>query len=136
MTRLLSILSRCSFISHHRSFSTTVRAARQHDPLRILFCGSDSFSIASLLSVVDVMRQDNKIVRSIDVLCRTDKRVGRGLKEVNQGTTTWTCPFANLALKHEQFLSSSLQQNSSFQFTKSIHSRNSNRLLFPLPSIS
>jgi methionyl-tRNA formyltransferase len=55
------------------------------DPLRILFCGSDDFSIASLnaLHGEHVNYPDN--IASIDVVCKPGKRVGRGLKTIREG---------------------------------------------------
>ncbi|PWY76225.1 methionyl-tRNA formyltransferase family protein [Aspergillus heteromorphus CBS 117.55] len=57
-------------------------ATKAYDPLRILFCGSDEFSIASLKALHEehVKRPDH--IASIDVVCRPGKRVGRGLKTV------------------------------------------------------
>ncbi|KAK8215115.1 Methionyl-tRNA formyltransferase [Zalaria obscura] len=55
-----------------------------HDPLRILFCGADEFSIYSLRALHDLhLRQPSKVA-SIDVVCKTDKRVGRGLKKTQE----------------------------------------------------
>ena len=52
------------------------------DPLRILFCGSDEFSCASLSALHKLHREDSDVVRSIDVVVRPPKPVGRGLKEL------------------------------------------------------
>lgn len=58
---------------------------KSYDPLRILFCGSDEFSIASLRALHAYhLKQPNQIA-SIDVVCRPGKRVGRGLKKVREG---------------------------------------------------
>ncbi|KAI9708041.1 MAG: Methionyl-tRNA formyltransferase [Bogoriella megaspora] len=65
-----------------RRFSS--RSGVVHDPLRILFCGSDAFSIASL----EALNRDRKhrpgSSSSIDVVCRPGKRVGRGLKAIRE----------------------------------------------------
>jgi methionyl-tRNA formyltransferase len=58
------------------------RAVTTHDPLRILFCGADEFSIYSLRALDNLSREREELVDSIDVVCRPDKRVGRGLKHV------------------------------------------------------
>lgn len=60
-------------------------ATKAYDPLRILFCGSDEFSIASLkaLHAEHLSRPDR--IASIDVVCRPGKRVGRGLKKIQEG---------------------------------------------------
>ena len=63
----------------------------QHDeqfrpPLHILFCGSDHFSATSLKALYQEHRHDPRTsVASIDVVCRRDKRVGRGLKTIREG---------------------------------------------------
>ncbi|PYI04928.1 methionyl-tRNA formyltransferase family protein [Aspergillus sclerotiicarbonarius CBS 121057] len=59
-------------------------ATKAYEPLRILFCGSDEFSIASLnaLHKEHVKRPDR--IASIDVVCRPDKKVGRGLKKIRE----------------------------------------------------
>ncbi|KIW18599.1 hypothetical protein PV08_02888 [Exophiala spinifera] len=53
------------------------------EPLRILFCGSDSFSAASLTALHAFSKTAQANIASIDVVTRTDKRSGRGLKLVN-----------------------------------------------------
>ena len=55
-------------------------------PLRILFCGSDDFSIASLRKLYKEHQQDEDLIASIDVVCRPGKPVGRGRKVVREGT--------------------------------------------------
>lgn len=81
------------------------------DPLRILFCGSDDFSIASLRALHDEHRKDRDFIASIDVICRSPKRVGRGLKQIRTGreihlntnqfneTYTLPVPIADVARK-------------------------------------
>ncbi len=54
------------------------------EPLRILFCGSDNFSIASLKAVHREQERGDSLIASIDVLCRPPKRVGRGLKQIRE----------------------------------------------------
>ncbi|KAF2223600.1 hypothetical protein BDZ85DRAFT_235857 [Elsinoe ampelina] len=48
-------------------------------PLKILFCGSDEFSIYSLFALCKL---PSSVVESIDVVCKTGARVGRGLKDI------------------------------------------------------
>ena len=55
------------------------------EPLRILFCGSDYFSIASLRKLYEEHQQDKALIASIDVVCRPAKAVGRGRKAVREG---------------------------------------------------
>ena len=52
------------------------------DPLRILFCGTDYFSTLSLKALHEYSKTSEGNVRSIDVVTRTDKRVGRGRKTI------------------------------------------------------
>ena len=64
----------------HRYIST-----KSSDPLRILFCGSEEFSIASLQALQNEHLEHPETIASIDVACRPGKRVGRGLKKVREG---------------------------------------------------
>lgn len=57
---------------------------KTRDPLRILFCGSDEFSIYSLRAL-NKLRERQDVIKSIDVVCRKDKSIGRGLKKIRQG---------------------------------------------------
>ncbi|EXJ81681.1 hypothetical protein A1O1_07746 [Capronia coronata CBS 617.96] len=50
------------------------------DPLRILFCGSDAFSTTSLRALHEYSQTPESNILSIDVVTKTDKRTGRGLK--------------------------------------------------------
>ncbi|KAE8350039.1 methionyl-tRNA formyltransferase family protein [Aspergillus coremiiformis] len=63
----------------HRFFAT-----RSYEPLRILFCGSDEFSIASLKALHKECLDRPDRISSIDVVCRPGKRVGRGLKKIRE----------------------------------------------------
>ncbi|KAJ5678686.1 hypothetical protein N7462_006930 [Penicillium macrosclerotiorum] len=62
-----------------RGYST-----KSYDPLRILFCGSDDFSIASLRALHAYHLKQPSRIASIDVVCRPGKRVGRGLKKIRE----------------------------------------------------
>lgn len=55
------------------------------EPLRILFCGSDAFSIASLRKLHERYQANKDLIASIDVVCRPGKAVGRGLKSIRHG---------------------------------------------------
>ncbi|GAB7342100.1 hypothetical protein MBLNU457_g0375t1 [Dothideomycetes sp. NU457] len=72
-------ISRCSwqYTPVRRASST-----RRHDPLRILFCGADEFSNYSLEALHKLKQAHPDIISSIDVLCKTDKASGRGLKTI------------------------------------------------------
>lgn len=61
------------------------------EPLRILFCGSDEFSCASLRALHKLQADKPKLIKSIDVLVRPGKPAGRGLKRIATG------PLFNLA---------------------------------------
>ncbi|KAL4961408.1 methionyl-tRNA formyltransferase [Aspergillus stella-maris] len=66
------------------SFGLRCLSTKPHDPLRILFCGSDDFSIASLQALhAEHVKQPDRLA-SIDVVCRPGKRVGRGLKQIRE----------------------------------------------------
>ncbi len=54
------------------------------DPLRILYCGSDAFSTVCLRALCEYSREPESGILSIDVVTRTDKRTGRGLKILKQ----------------------------------------------------
>ena len=64
-----------------RSFATNGNL----EPLRILFCGSDDFSISSLRKLHKEHLQDNGLIASVDVVCRPGKPVGRGRKIIREG---------------------------------------------------
>ncbi|KAI9889946.1 MAG: Methionyl-tRNA formyltransferase [Vezdaea aestivalis] len=70
--------------SFTRAFSQAAKAfgGKAHDPLRILFCGSDSFSTSSLEALNAIHSSKPSIVESVEVLCRPAKHVGRGLKRI------------------------------------------------------
>ncbi|CAN9137145.1 unnamed protein product [Alternaria alternata] len=68
----------------HCRYSSTTVPARTSEPLRILFCGSDNFSIASLRAVADAKRHVPKLIESIDVVHRPAKPTGRGLKKLRE----------------------------------------------------
>lgn len=55
------------------------------EPLRILFCGSDHFSCASLQALYDEHLRNPSLIASIDVLVRPGKKAGRGLKRIAVG---------------------------------------------------
>lgn len=69
-----------------RGFSATTRdleqQKKQSDPLRILFCGSDEFSTASLRALHEEKERNPDLIESIDVVVRPGKRVGRGYKQI------------------------------------------------------
>ena len=69
-------------LGHARQSST--KSHRQYDALRVLFCGADQFSIHSLRGLHGLQQERAGTIASIDVVCRPDKRVGRGLKQVQE----------------------------------------------------
>lgn len=64
-----------------RSYSTRSGKAGWDDKLRILFCGTDEFSIESLQGLHIVSKTSDQI-SSIDVVTKKDQRTGRGLRRV------------------------------------------------------
>ena len=68
-------------LSHSCRHSST----KTSNPLRILFCGSDEFSIASLRAIHNEHLRNPKTIASIDVVHRPGKRTGRGLKLIREG---------------------------------------------------
>lgn len=83
---IVSFLARGNF---GKFYSRRHASTKTTDPLRILFCGSDAFSIASLQALVHEQRSNPKLIASIDVVCKTPKRVGRGLKVLREGMINW-----------------------------------------------
>lgn len=71
---------RCRGVFLRRCLST-----KSGEALRILFCGSDEFSIASLKALYAEHLQRPESIESIEVVCRPGKRVGRGLKKIREG---------------------------------------------------
>lgn len=72
-----------SFTACNRCYSSAA-SSRQHGPLRILFCGADEFSIYSLRALNAFQKRQPAKIESISVVCRPDKRVGRGLKKIQE----------------------------------------------------
>ena len=62
------------------------------EPLRILFCGSDEFSIASLRALYKEHERDKALIESIDVVSRPPKPVGRGFKDTREGELSQAGP--------------------------------------------
>ncbi|KAL8953735.1 MAG: hypothetical protein Q9222_000417 [Ikaeria aurantiellina] len=86
------MLRTCTFsLRYSQVFSVlNVSSLRQitskaHDPLRILFCGSDEFSITPLEALNSTRRALPSVISSIEVLCRSDKPTGRGYKGFREG---------------------------------------------------
>ncbi|KAJ4357630.1 Methionyl-tRNA formyltransferase [Didymosphaeria variabile] len=69
---------RSLLVPSYRRFGSS--SAATVPPLRILFCGSDDFSIASLRALSQAQKEVPKLIESIDVVHRPGKRTGRGLK--------------------------------------------------------
>lgn len=100
------------------TFSNSGYAKLVSDPLRILFCGSDAFSIPSLRALHALQTSRPSLVESVDVLVRPGKPVGRGLKQVKHSAcyhlareldlpihqrdtfTGWELPRSRSARKH------------------------------------
>ena len=70
---------------HARQRISHTSTTKSSDPLRILFCGSDNFSIGSLEALNAESQKDPGLIASIDVVCKPGKRVGRNLKTIREG---------------------------------------------------
>ncbi|KAG5755512.1 hypothetical protein H9Q69_001534 [Fusarium xylarioides] len=66
-----------------RLFSQSV-TRNSPDPLRILFCGSDEFSCASLKALHEEHRHNKNLVESLDVMVLPPRRMGRGFKTLRE----------------------------------------------------
>lgn len=55
------------------------------EPLRILFCGSDEFSCASLKALHAEHETNKSLVESLEVMVLPGKRTGRGFKQLREG---------------------------------------------------
>ncbi|RFU29656.1 hypothetical protein B7463_g6683, partial [Scytalidium lignicola] len=64
--------------------STRFASSKVSKPLRILYCGSDDFSSASLRALHAEQLRDPQTIASIDVMCRPGKRTGRSLKKIRE----------------------------------------------------
>lgn len=84
---LASLVGRSRVFTNQSCISSRryLSSSPQHDPLRVLFCGADEFSIYSLKALNKIRKENPEKVASIDVVCRKDKRVGRGLKQIREG---------------------------------------------------
>ncbi|KAJ4155658.1 hypothetical protein LMH87_000894 [Akanthomyces muscarius] len=72
-------------IIHSRSFtSSNVLSKAQSDALRILFCGSDTFSCESLKALHTEHQRNKALVEQLEVMVLPGKRMGRGYKEIAQ----------------------------------------------------
>lgn len=82
------LLRGCTHVPRSTSFSYSANrrfySSPATKPLRILFCGSDEVSAASLQALCDEQKRDPSSIASIDVLCRPGKPYGRGLKKVRE----------------------------------------------------
>lgn len=77
------------------------KAQQQDEPLRILFCGSEGFSIVALEALREYQKSPGSNILSIDVATRKDKAGGRGMKELRAPPIKRTA--AQLGLRLHQF---------------------------------
>ncbi|KAF4345441.1 methionyl-tRNA formyltransferase [Fusarium beomiforme] len=71
-------------IPQWRMFFSWSAPRNSSDPLRILFCGSDEFSCASLKALHNEHDQSKKLIESLDVMVLPPKRMGRGFKTLRE----------------------------------------------------
>lgn len=69
----------------HASYQRRFASTKVSEPLHVLFCGSEEFSIASLQTLHKEHQKNPELIASIDVVCRPAKRVGRNLKLSREG---------------------------------------------------
>ncbi|RSL99079.1 hypothetical protein CEP52_009933 [Fusarium oligoseptatum] len=81
LTRSRSLLGRQSF-PWRQCYSHA--ATRRSEPLRILFCGSDDFSCASLKAVYEEHSRNKDLIESLDVMVLPPKRMGRSFKTLRE----------------------------------------------------
>lgn len=93
------------------------------NPLRVLLCGSDEFSIAGLRALHNLHQSTNdpSVFASIDVVCRPGKRTGRGLKTIREGTGSPSIS-RDCIDEIQKYLSKGWPKNCCFLYMKSIHS--------------
>ncbi|KIV88679.1 hypothetical protein PV10_08340 [Exophiala mesophila] len=74
----------CRLLSQHQYIRqiSDFRATKQSSPLRILFCGSDTFSIHSLRALYEAQKSETANIISIDVVTKPDRSYGRDNKNV------------------------------------------------------
>jgi hypothetical protein len=92
-------------------------SALKDEPLRVLYCGSDSFSCASLKALHRESQLPSSNIASIDVVCREGKPYGRGLKSVRDRMCTGLLD--RLLTNSSKRRSKKWQQVYDFQFTRS-----------------
>lgn len=88
-------------------------------PLRILFCGSDDFSSASLRALHAERERNPQLIESIDVLCRPGKPSGRSLKNIREGIEDFEQQESRI--DHCQFQSKLLHRSWHFPSMREIH---------------
>jgi methionyl-tRNA formyltransferase len=71
-----------TFLSRNQ---TRTLSSRAEEPLRILFLGSDRFSIASLDALVHAKQRVPSLIEEIHVAHRPAKPTGRGLRTLREG---------------------------------------------------
>jgi len=82
----LRIPSHNAVLSIYARYVTSRKySSGSNNPLRILFCGSDEFSAASLKRLHAEHLKNKGLISSINVVCRTGKPAGRGLKKIREG---------------------------------------------------
>ncbi|KAI4151425.1 MAG: hypothetical protein LQ340_003490, partial [Diploschistes diacapsis] len=93
-------VQKCTEASHWRSYLLPRRqyVRKAFDPLRILFCGSDDFSIASLEALHKESENKGNFIESIDVVCRPGKWTGPSRKTFKEVPITRTARLLGLPL--------------------------------------
>ena len=126
--RLLPYLQSATYLIQRACQTRSYTTQAIFEPLRILFCGSDEFSIASLRALYKEHERDKALIESIDVVCRPAKPVGRGLKDTREGKS-FLARFSISVLNEEQYPSPWWQRNWPCLYIRLIPSLNG-RLVF------
>jgi hypothetical protein len=87
----------CAQLLPRQTIARRYKNTKSSEALRILFCGSDEFSIRSLEAIHKLHLADPTLISSIDVVSRPPKPYGRGLKKIREGKPTANHPPFTLA---------------------------------------
>jgi hypothetical protein len=83
--RCLRHIARKPAFAYLQAYAARSHSTKPFQPLRILFCGSDDFSVVSLRQLCEEKLQNPQLIESIDVMVRPGKPTGRGLKKIREG---------------------------------------------------
>lgn len=76
------------------------RAVADFPALRVLFCGSDAFSIPSFLMLRELASRRSDVVSDLGLMTPVDRRAGRGLKQLRPAPLTLLARRMNLPVHY------------------------------------